>query len=212
MFCGIDEAGRGPVLGPLVIAGLACDDKGLNTLSMLCKKDSKRTPPAERERLHGVLTADYSYNVIKIPPLELDLARERGVSLNVLEGMKFGEILEALKPHKAFLDCADVEPKNFRSAVLKTLVHECELVIEHKADERYPIVAAASIIAKVERDREIIRLRNEFGDMGSGYASDPKTISFLERWYRENGRLPPFARRTWKTALRAKNAKLLDFL
>lgn len=212
MFCGIDEAGRGPVLGPLVIAGIACDDEGLRNLGSMCKRDSKRTPPDKREKLHEILTKEYPYRIIKIAPNELDRARKDGVSLNELEGMKFGEILQFLKPNKAFLDCADVLPSNFERHVLKTLRHECELVIEHKADERYPIVAAASIIAKVERDNEIKQLQKKYGDLGSGYASDPKTISFLEGWYREKGELPHFARLTWKTASRAKNAKLLDFL
>ncbi|MEE9594474.1 MAG: ribonuclease HII [Candidatus Hydrothermarchaeales archaeon] len=212
MFCGVDEAGRGPVFGPLVVAGLACDEEGLQALNSLCKRDSKRTPPKARAKLYEILTNEYSYRVIKIEPEELDSARESGISLNQLEAMKFGELIEALKPQKAFLDCADVIPQNFLDAVLRNLAHKCELVVEHKADERYPIVSGASIIAKVERDREIERLCEEYGDMGSGYTSDPKTISFLEKWCREKGELPFFARRTWKTASRAKNMKLLDFI
>ncbi|MFQ5815157.1 MAG: ribonuclease HII [Candidatus Hydrothermarchaeaceae archaeon] len=211
MFCGIDEAGRGPVLGPLVIAGLACDTGGLHALNGLCKRDSKRTPRNTREKLYEILTKEYPYHVIKIAPQDLDRARNNGLSLNVLEAMKFGALLDVLKPRKAFLDCADVLPQNFRRAVLKNLDHKCELVVEHKADERYPIVSAASIIAKVERDGEIKRLGEKYGDMGSGYSSDPKTISFLEKWVRDKGELPPFARQTWKTSSRAKNMKLLDF-
>lgn len=199
-------------MGPLVIAGIACDERGLQRLDDICKRDSKRTSPAERERLHGILTESYPYHVIKITPQEIDSARMSGIGLNELEAIKFGELIELLKPKKAFLDCADVLPRNFRGAVLKNLSHKCELIIEHKADERYPIVSAASIIAKVERDREMGRLREEYGEVGSGYSSDPVTIIFIEKWCRERGELPPFARRTWRTASRAKNMKLSDFL
>ncbi len=212
MFCGVDEAGRGPVFGPLVIAGLISDEEGLENLDSLCKKDSKQTPKKMREKLYGILTENYHYHVAKITPEELDQGRESGLSLNRLEAIKFGAILEILKPQKAFLDCADVIPQNFLDAVQENSAHRCELIVEHKADEKYPIVSAASIIAKVERDREIESLCEEYGDLGSGYPSDPKTITFLEQWCRDKGKLPPFARRTWKTASRAQNKKLLDFL
>jgi ribonuclease HII len=79
------------------------------------------------------------------------------------------------------------------------------VISEHKADVTYPIVSSASIIAKVERDREIRELAQRFGDMGSGYMTDPKTVDFLERWLAQHGSYPDFVRKSWRPARELRN-------
>jgi len=210
MICGIDEAGRGSVLGNLVIAGVFCGEDEIERLEEIGVKDSKKLSRSERAKLYKKLVSEFKYLVIKISPLEIDKRRKR-ISLNELEGEKFAEIINVLKPEKAYVDCADAVPANFRSHIMKKLNHACELIIEHRADETYPIVSAASIIAKVERDEGIKKLGEEYGGIGSGYPSDPKTIAFIENWYRKNRSMPSFVRKSWKTVSRVKNRRLSEF-
>ena len=210
MICGIDEAGRGPVLGDLVIAGLCCNDEDENPLRRIGVRDSKVLTPRRREELFKTLTTGYIYEIVSITPSQIDKLRLR-FTLNEIEAMAFARIIDKLKPSKAYIDCADVVPKNFRNVIEANLHHECSLIIEHKADERYPVVAASSVIAKVTRDAGIKRLSQEYGPMGSGYPSDPATKEFLSRWLRKHRSYPPFARRSWKTASRAANLSLHDF-
>ncbi len=212
MICGLDEAGRGPVLGPLVVAGALCEEKEQPRLADMGVRDSKKLSPDARERLYDELTSRLGYSVIKISAQELDEARKQGISLNEFEGMKFATIINQLKPSRAYIDCADVSPANFHGYMAGVLDCDCDLVIEHKADEKYPIVSAASIIAKVERDREIELIKKEYGDIGSGYSHDPRTIAFIENYYREKKEFPSFVRMSWKTTSRAKNSKLREFL
>ncbi len=199
------------MLGPLVVAAIACEEDNLQCLKEIGVRDSKKLKASKRAELYETLASQFQYQVIKISPQELDSYRRKGGSLNELEGAKFAELINRLKPSKAYLDCADVSPSNFRRLVIKTLTHPCELIIEHKADDRYPIVGAASIIAKVERDRDIELLKEEYGEIGSGYPSDSKTIAFIETWYKEKHEFPSFVRKTWKTSSRVKNRKLLEF-
>lgn len=196
----------------MVVAGALCEEGEQQRLAEIGVRDSKKLTPKTRERLYDELTSHLGYSVIKISAHELDDARKGGTSLNELEGAKFADIINQLGPSRAYIDCADVSPANFRGYVAKTLSCACDLVIEHKADEKYPIVSAASIIAKVERDREIELIRREYGEVGSGYTHDPRTIAFIENYYRENGEFPGFVRRSWKTASRARNSKLHEFL
>lgn len=196
--CGIDEAGRGPVLGDLVVAGILCAPNEMDRLNEIGVKDSKQLSRAKRAEIYKKLVSEFMYYVVRIPPNEIDESRKK-ITLNELEGLKFADVINVLKPEKAYIDCADVKPENFRLHMLKALRHKCELVIEHKADRNYPIVSAASIIAKVERDRGIAEITKKYGDVGSGYPSDKKTIKFIEAWYKKNKSFPGFVRKTWKT-------------
>ncbi len=208
MICGVDEAGRGSMLGDLVIAGISCGEDDVEYLGKIGVRDSKKLNKRKRAELYEKLTSKFKYHIVRISPSEID---KRSISLNELEGEKFGEIINALMPAKAYLDCADAVPANFHRYVMKSLNCSCELIIEHRADATYPIVSAASIIAKVERDDGIKKLQEKYGDLGSGYPSDEKTIAFLENWYKKNRFLPSFVRKSWKTIARIKNSRLPEF-
>lgn len=210
MICGIDEAGRGPVLGDLVIAGLCCPSGEESVLSERGVKDSKALSPSRRKELYRFLTRNYPYEVVLITPAQLDKLRLR-YTLNEIEAAAFAGIINKLKPSRVFIDCAGSSPRSFRKAIKAGLKHKCSLVVECRADKRYPVVAAGSIIAKVMRDEGIKKLSRIYGSMGSGYPADPATREFLSRWLRKHGSYPPFVRRSWKTASRVGNLSLLEF-
>jgi ribonuclease HII len=211
MICGIDEAGRGPVLGDLVIAGMLIDEKDISILEKSGIKDSKKLTRNRREELYKFLVSNFRYHLIKVSPHEIDESRKR-INLNEIEAMKFAKVLDILKPTRAFIDCVGTVPETFFGLINKNLAWRCKLIIEHKADDTYPVVSAASIIAKVERDRGIEKLKEEYGEIGSGYPSDPKTIDFIRRCSDENGAFPEFVRKSWKTSSRALNMRLNDFM
>jgi len=111
------------------------------------------------------------------------------------------KVLEELKPESAFVDAADVIAERFRENIKKKYSCDLNITSEHNADEKYPIVSAASILAKVRRDELVRDIGKNVGiEIGSGYPADPKTIKFLEDWVREHGTLPDFARSSWETS------------
>ena len=200
MIAGVDEAGRGPVLGPLVVAGVAVEsDVALRRLGV---RDSKKLAPDKREVLGAEIENLGTCVLVVIPAEEIDSMRAE-MSLNDLEAKLFAEIIAKLHPNTAYVDAVDVDEIEFKRAVQAELPFDVEVVSQHKADELFPVVSAASIIAKCRRDREMRTIEGGFGvPCGSGYASDSDTIAFLEKWIREKGTLPPHTRKSWDTARR----------
>ncbi len=197
-ICGIDEAGRGPVIGPLVVAGVKVEDK--KVLMDLDVRDSKKCTPQRRERLYGEIKKRAECEVRVVSAREIDELRRR-ITLNVLEVNIYAQIVSALQPAVAYVDSVDTDEERFAVDILKLLDQNVEIVSRHKADDIYPEVAAASIIAKVERDALVKAIQRQIGrDIGSGYPSDPVTRRFMVEWYREKGELPPHTRHSWKTA------------
>jgi ribonuclease HII len=145
---------------------------------------------------------------IQAESLDIQMGKK---TLNAIEAKHFAEIINHLSPDTAYIDSADASCKNFERMMSKHLKSRPKLIIEHKADERYPVVSAASIIAKVERDSEINRLHEIHGDFGSGYASDDKTQKFLRKCFNENRAFPSCVRKKWKTTMRLSNLKLEEF-
>jgi ribonuclease HII len=201
LIAGIDEAGRGAVLGPLVVAGVSLDPKHENQLRKMGVKDSKLLTPSKREKLSVAIEKIVKDIVIlKIGPCKIDNYRKTGVNLNQIEAMKMADIANYLKPDKIFIDSPDTNIPKFQRFLKRMIDHEHEMVLEHYADMKYMSVAAASIMAKVERDKEIEELKKKHGNIGSGYTSDPITISWLENWLENNRKFPDFVRTTWVTA------------
>lgn len=182
LIAGIDEAGRGPLIGPMVICGFALDSSKINYLRDLKVKDSKQLSPAQRERAFRELTTIGAHHVIIVEPAEIDKAVLAGTSdnLNWLEARKAAAILEKLQPAQAIIDCPSPNLKDFTNYILKHMSFPLDVRCEHKADANHEIVAAASIIAKVTRDRliEEIKVKQKV-DFGSGYMADERTSSFL---------------------------------
>lgn len=216
IISGIDEAGRGPVIGPLVIAGVSIDEKGINKLKKLGVKDSKLLSPKQREDLFDkIINTVKKYKAIIIQPKEIDSAlKSESLNLNWLEAIKSAEIINFLKPKKAIVDCPSNNIINYKNFLKKHLKDKkTELIVEHKADFKYLIVSAASIIAKVIRDNEIKKIQNKINEsIGSGYPSDPATINFLEKNYNNYPEIFRKEWASWKNINKKKKQKSLkDF-
>ena len=209
LVAGIDEAGRGCVIGPLVIAGVLVREEDLGALAALGVKDSKLLTAKKREALAPqIIRLAQKHVVLKVSPQEIDRAVEsqrRLHKLNRLEAQTMAQIVTMLEPNVAYIDAADVLEQRFGQHILEASKFKTRIISEHKADRTYPIVSAASIIAKVERDNSVAALRGEFGDFGTGYLTDPKTTQFLIQWLRANREYPDCVRKSWKPAKQVKN-------
>ena len=197
LICGIDEAGRGPVIGPLVIVGFMLDEKDIPKLEKLKVKDSKLLTPRQREFLAKKLRK-FRHEIIIIPPDEIDHAVKGndGLNLNWLEARKTAEIINELKPDKAIIDSPSPNIKAYTSYIKDYLRRkQVELICAHKADVKYPIVSAASILAKSTREEEVKKIEKMVGQsIGSGYPSNPICRRFLEaNW----DRYPDIFRKSW---------------
>ena len=194
-ICGVDEAGRGSMLGPLVVAGITISKSKIKLLKKLGVRDSKKLSPAAREYLYKKIieTVD-DYHVIRIPPRVIDKSVANH-SLNHLEAKYMAKVISKLSPSTAFVDSCDVNSKRFGKEISE-LTSNTKIRSYHHADSKFVTVSAASILAKVSRDRVIMRLGKNY-DIGSGYPSDPKTKMFVKKSLRRN-RDMPFLRKSWK--------------
>lgn len=205
-IAGVDDAGRGPIIGPLVIAGVLIDEDRVRELVSIGVKDSKLLTPQSRSDLAEKIqriASKISYD--QLSPAEIDevvLRGKRLQKLNFLEARSMAKVIADLKPKAVWVDASDVKPERYARQILDELptsLKRTVLISEHKADRRYPIVSAASIMAKVRRDSEISKLWEDYGNFGSGYVTDPRTIRFLKEWRRTHPDYPPIVRRSWKT-------------
>ncbi|MER3601502.1 MAG: ribonuclease HII [Nitrososphaerota archaeon] len=199
---GVDEAGRGAVLGPLVVAGVCLRPDALTLLRGLGVRDSKRLTASARQRLFPLLLrACVRVEVEELPPSLVDsyVAGPQGPrGLNRLEALAMARVIARLGATRVYVDSPDLRPLRFRRQLREALKSPPRLTVAHHADGRYLPVAAASIVAKVLRDRRLAELRAH-GEVGSGYPADPATRRFLASWLARHGNPPPFARSSWGT-------------
>jgi ribonuclease HII len=201
MHVGIDEAGRGPVIGPLVVCAAGISEDNLLELESLNLKDSKKYTRKKREELEESILSLAECQCIEISAVEIDF-QMRQKTLNDIEVELFAQVLSHF-PHatKIIVDACDVDESRFGERVCSH-ARIPSIISEHRADDTYPVVSAASIIAKIQRDRRVDELKEIHGDFGSGYCSDAKTIKFLKEYIKKEGKLPPIARSSWDTAKR----------
>lgn len=217
MILGIDEAGRGSVLGPLVISGYLAKDNKIDEIKKTGVKDSKLVPYNLRISLKKELKKlAISIKTIIMEPSEIDL-KLKTMSLNDLETIKMAEIINAFpEVTKVIIDCPSVNPLKFKGVLYQYLQNKKIIdyvIAEHKADLNYPIVSAASIFAKVNRDNEIEKIKHNLKlNIGSGYPSDPVTKKFLDSYWDKHTSIIRRSWQTWKD-IKAKKAqtKLFDF-
>jgi len=216
IIVGVDEAGRGPVLGPLVMVAIAMKEGELKKLEWLGVKDSKQLSSSVREelfeRIHEVV---YDFRIEVIEPDAIDLSlREPGTNLNWLEAETCARMVSELDPDTIIIDCPSPNIKaytDFISSRLSAGVREkAKLVVEHKADVNYVVASAASVVAKVIRDRAVDHIKNEIGiDCGSGYTSDPKTQEFLAKYHETHAHLFRRGWQSYKNVVEKKKQKTL---
>lgn len=219
LIAGVDEAGRGAVIGPLVMAGVSIDKSKEKFFKKLYVRDSKLISPKRRQYLaKKIEKIAKDIIIVKVSACRIDTYRKQGVNLNKIEAIKFADIINYLKPKKVFVDAPDTNPEKLRLFLKKMMKHEndgIDLVVEHKADHKYSVCSAASIIAKVARDGDIEKLKKKYGDFGPGYSSNEKTIAWLKSWLEKHGKFPDIVRKTWATAIVAdgnhKQSKISTF-
>ncbi|MDD5182285.1 MAG: ribonuclease HII [Candidatus Nanoarchaeia archaeon] len=206
---GIDEAGKGPVIGPLVIVGAVFRKSQQKQLLKMGVKDSKLLTPHKREELlPKIEKICQRFKLISVSPQEIDQRFSIGSNLNKLEAAKFAELINELKPDIAIIDCPSANTKGFAAYLSKFLTHECELRCENYADRNHLEVGAASIIAKVNRDAAIKEIEKEVGmPVGIGYPSDPVTLKFVEATLNNKEIISRYVRKTWLTFQNIKNSK-----
>lgn len=211
MICGVDEAGKGPVMGPMVVAAVSVENAKL--VENLGFKDSKLLSSQRRLELFNLIKQNYSYEIEIINVEKIDEYRMKN-QLNLLNRKAFEKVISKLNPNVAYVDAADVNEERFGREIKINLTNpnDTDVISMHKADSMIPVVAAASIIAKQTRELEIKKLKKEIGDFGSGYPSDERTIKFLKSYFHDNSRWPPGTRKSWKTIERIRPVvKLSDF-
>ncbi|MFH0713158.1 MAG: ribonuclease HII [Candidatus Micrarchaeota archaeon] len=206
IIVGVDEAGRGPVIGPLVICAYAVDADKEAELKKTGVKDSKMLSALQREKLAVELKKGI-YVLKSATAAEITEVMQRKVSLNEYEAQVIGELLTKLEKTTAFqtvyVDSPDPIPSKFATRIRKYYAGNAEIVAENKADVTYPVASAASIVAKVERDAEIRKIEKIIGEFGSGYPADPNTKKFLEK-HHTNKNAQEYIRHEWATV---KNLK-----
>jgi ribonuclease HII len=197
MQVGVDEAGKGPVLGSMFAAAVRAPEAALPG----GLRDSKELTARRREELDERLRTSEGVEIglAEITPERID---DPGTDMNTLTVAAQADALSAVvrESDTAHVDAGDVDADRFGRRVGECLGVDTNIRAEHGADARYPIVAAASVIAKVARDAHVADLAAEYGAVGSGYPSDPTTRSFLDSYVSEHGRLPDCARASWKTS------------
>ena len=214
---GIDEAGKGPVIGPMCIAGVCATEEQENKLRILGVDDSKKLSPKKRQQMEvSIKKYASSWYIYEVEPRKIDDLRKI-MTMNEIMVLCFSKVMEELTLNSenksgsfdvVFLDAADVLEERFAHRVkeeyakkFKDEANRIEYISKHKADTISPVVSAASILAKTRRDGLIEEIQKKEGvDFGSGYPSDPKTKLFLENWIKENNDFPDYVRKSWKTA------------
>ena len=203
MHCGVDEAGRGSVMGPLVVGVVSVESD--EPLLRIGVKDSKKLTPRARERMYEEITAVADWGTVIATAADID-ARRKEMSLNDVELNMFAEAVRS-SGAVVYADCPDVNEVSFGRR-LGALVPDAEIIAKHKADDTYPVVSAASIVAKVTRDRMMDEIRTEFGtNIGSGYPSDHYTMDFIAEWIKTNGKAPAHVRCSWEPVRQMLSAR-----
>lgn len=193
---GIDEAGRGPVIGPMIVAGVMIQEGEESLLEG--SKDSKKLLHKKRLELDKKIKENSIYKIIEVYPKEIDEAvNSKIINLNWLEAYKQAEIINSLKPDKAIIDCPSPNLKAFKNYLKNLLENKnIELIVEHKADENYITSSAASILAKVRREEIMDEIKKKYGNTGPGYTSNDATKKFIAENY---NKYPEIFRHSWST-------------
>jgi len=221
LLLGIDDAGRGPVIGPMCLAGVLIEKSSESELKISGAKDSKLLTPLQREKILETIKNTVKDSKFKlISPVEIDTGMGEGLNLNLVEALAAASIINDLTENlsknekenlKIILDCPSINTSGWKNQLIgyvKDKSLEKKIVCEHKADFNHVVVSAASILAKVTRDAEIEKIKERIGiDFGSGYPSDPNTKEFLEKHVLDFKEERIF-RESWATWQNAKDKAL----
>ncbi len=195
LVCGVDEAGRGSMIGPLVVAGISIEKSKIDELTKLGVKDSKKLTPSAREYLYKkIINLVDDYAISKVSPRTIDEFVVKH-QLNHLEAIHMAKVIKKLGPSVSYVDSCDVNTDRFGKEITK-MSKTGKIKSYHHADSKFVVVSAASIVAKVTRDRAIEKI-NKLYQIGSGYPSDARTVKFVRDWFLAHGQMPVFVRKSW---------------
>lgn len=195
LVCGVDEAGRGSMIGPLVVAGISIEKSKIDELTSIGVKDSKKLTPTARANLYKKiikLVDDYAISKVSTRAIDDSVVKHQ---LNHLEALHMAKVIKKLRPSISYVDSCDVNPDRFGKEITK-ISQTGKIKSYHHADSKFVVVSAASIVAKVTRDRAIEKI-NKLYPIGSGYPSDDKTVQFVRNWFLTHGQMPIFVRKSW---------------
>ncbi len=195
---GVDEAGRGSIIGPLVVAGISVRESKIAKLKEMGVKDSKLLTAHARERLYDeIISMAEHHHIHVIKSTEVD-ANVLLKGLNRLEAKAMAHVISHINAKEVFVDCCDTNTGRYRDYIVSHLETVPTIHSLHHADRINVVVSAASIVAKITRDAEIKRIRRRYRDIGSGYPSDERTMLFIKDWVGRKKCPPAFARKSWK--------------
>jgi ribonuclease HII len=202
---GIDEAGRGSLFGSMFVAGVLIDERKIEKLIRIKVRDSKELEPEAREKLALKIQKIADRIQIKeITAQEIDRLRNY-ISLNEIEIRVFAQIIEECGADEVFIDMPEVNGEKFllklKAKIRPELKKDIKITAENFADKKYPVVSAASIIAKYNRDMHIAELAEKYNfDFKTGYSHDQKTLEFIEEYLKKHKKFPEEVRKSWDTA------------
>lgn len=202
MIVGVDESGRGPVIGPMIISAFYCEESEIPKLDGIGVKDSKLLSNDQRFKIGAKLGKIGSWKTSIITNTEINEKMKKRVSLNELEAEKIGGLLNSINFTKAFIDSPDADGKKFERRIRK-YCKKGRLICENYADKKYLVVGAASIVAKNQREKEVEKISKKLGFFGSGYPSDERTIEFMKKNFNDSG-LKKYLRTEWSTVSRIR--------
>lgn len=195
---GVDEAGRGSILGPLVVAGVSVKESKIPRLKELGVRDSKLLTVKAREKLFDeIIGISERHHIHVIKSTEVD-ASVLLKGLNRLEAKAMAHVISRINANEIYVDCCDTNPERYRDHIASHLQIAPKIHSMHHADRINVVVSAASILAKITRDAEIQKIRKRYRDIGSGYPSDERTMLFIRNWVDRKKCPPAFARKSWK--------------
>ncbi len=208
LVLGIDDAGRGPLIGPMILAGVLMEKNKENFLKKNGVKDSKMLEHPARLKISRIIKENAEdIDVVKVSPEEIDNAILFGKNLNTLEASKMAAVINKINSGKrqkdkitVIVDCPSVNISAWQETLEGFIEHKdnLKIICEHKADANHVVVGAASILAKVTREEEVAKIKKQYGDIGSGYPSDPYTKEFLKKRGKELANSGIF-RKSWAT-------------
>lgn len=201
---GVDEAGRGAVIGPMVVAGVCMREKDMPELRRIGVRDSKELSKKERAEKYGqIVGIARSICICVVQTTEIDdhVSFNR---LNQLEALAMAQVIDNMNADSIIVDCCDVNQDKFKANILNNIKRKIrikrgklDIFSFHHADSLHLAVSAASIVAKVIREEELGNIKRIYQEIGSGYPSDKKTAGFIKAWIDQAGVAPPFARNSW---------------
>ncbi len=205
IIAGIDEAGRGPLIGDMFMAMIVIEKDKISLLRDLGIRDSKKMSKNQREKLFPYIVLNsLVISVTRATPHQIDHENLNSIELKMICRL-IKNTSRFYKINAIYID-AFSDPEKLKNDINNICsIPKNNLIIKYKADSEFLVVSAASIIAKVLRDNHIALLKRVYGDFGSGYPSDYRTISWLIQYLRKHNEIPPIVRKSWQTINKIKS-------